>query len=256
MKLADTIRATLLAGVLALAASPAWGQTFLAGAEISKKLPASFSVGAGVEVRSMQWIKHTGQWSAEASVGYKPVKWLKISAGYKFIQAQTPSGFNSDGYAMPSYWDNKHRASFSLTGQWKPVGKLTLSLRERYQFTYRESHPVPQFNEGLPWGNKVVNAKRTHILRSRLQAEYKPRKKSRWTPFVNFELYSQLSDVNVTKSKTEGARLCDKWRLAAGTELKLDKRNSLEIFYRYANYSDPDDADSAHTIALVYSFSL
>lgn len=237
-------------------AAAAQAQTLLGGAEISKKLPVGLSVGAGVEYRSVQWFDHPGQWSAEAEVGYKPLKCLKFGVSYKFIQEMKPSAFNSDGYAMPDYWDNKHRVSVSVTGQWKPVGKLTLSLRERYQFTARPSHLVPQFNEGLPWGNKRVNAKRIHMLRSRLQAEYKPKKKGRWTPFVNFELYSQLSDINLTKDKTEGALFCYKWRLAAGTELKLDKRNSFEIFYRYANHSDPDETDSAHTIALVYSFSL
>lgn len=240
--------------VLGAVAAPA--QTLLGGAEISKKLPAGLSIGAGVEYRTMEWLRHTEQWSAEASVGYKPLKCLKLGVAYKFIQAQTPSGFNDDGYGMPSYWDNKHRVSVSLTGQWKPWSKLTLSLRERYQYTYRPSHLIPQFNEGIPWGNKTINEKSSHILRSRLQAEFKPRKKSRWTPFVNFELYSQLKEVNHTRDKREGVRFCEKWRLAAGTELKLDKRNSLELFYRYANHSDPDDADSAHTIALVYSFSL
>ncbi len=256
MTAAMTAKSILAGAIIMVSAMAAPAQTLLGGAEISKKLPLGLSAGAGVEYRSMNWLKNTEQWSAEASLGYKPIKYLKVGVGYKFIQACTPAGENSDGYTSPRYWDSKHRVSVSLTGQWKPSGKLTLSLRERWQYTYRPAHDVPQFNEGFPWGNKTVSEKSTHILRSRLQAEYKPRKKSRWTPFVNFELYSRMAEINHTKSKRTGAAFCDKWRLAAGTEFKINKRNGLELFYRYANQSEPDENDSAHTIALVYSFSL
>lgn len=251
-------RTSALLAALCLAAVPAAtrAQTLLGGAEASMKLPAGFSASVGVEYRTMQWFDHTEQWSAEAAIGYKPLKWLKFSAGYKFIQAGTLPELDGDGYATPQYWDNKHRLSLSVSGQWKPVGKLTLSLRERYQYTLRPSHLVPRFNQDIPWGNKTVSKKSGHILRSRLQAEFKPKKKCRWTPFANFELYTRLADVNHTKNRRTGARFCEKWRLAAGTELKLDRKNSLELFYRYANQSDPDENDSAHTIALVYSFSL
>lgn len=251
------IRKSLL--VLLLSASvgmPVSAQTLLFGAEASFKLPAQLSAGAGVEFRSMDWLNNADQWSVDASLGWKPMKWLKVGVEYKFIQSQTLSAFNSDGYALPSYWNSKHRVSAGLTFSWKPVKKLSLSLRERYQFTQRPSFLVPQFNDGMPWGNKTVNGKKQHMLRSRLQAEYKPYKKCRFTPFASVELYSLMREVNTTKHKADGAKFCEKWRLSAGTEIKLDKRNELEIFYRYSDRITDDDGDSRHTIALVYSFSL
>ena len=247
--------AVMLLSALA-AAMPASAQTLLFGAEASFKLPAQLSAGAGVEFRSMDWLNNTDQWSVDASLGWKPLKWLKVGVDYKFIQSQTLSAFNSDGYALPSYWNNKHRLSAGLTFSWKPVKKLSLSLRERYQLTRRPSFLVPQFNDGTPWGNKTVNGKTQHLLRSRLQAKYKPYKKCRFTPFAGVELYSRLREVNTTKHRADGARFCEKWRLSAGSEIKLDKHNELEIFYRYCDRGADDDGDSRHTIALVYSFSI
>lgn len=238
-------RILLGAGALALALG-ASAQTLLGGAEISKKLSAGFSAGAGVEYRTMDWFDHSEQWSVEASASYKPVKSLRIGVSYKFIQAQTIQG-------SEAWWVNKHRVSVGATGQWKPVSGLTLSLRERYQYTYR-----PELTVGLSDGvtNHTVSSRSKHILRSRLQAEYKPFKKCRWTPYASFELYSLLSDVNHSKHRTDPGKFCDKWRLTAGTEFKINKHNGLELFYRYADTNDVDEAETHHTIGLVYSFSL
>lgn len=235
--------------------SVAWAgaQTLLGGAEFSAKLPAKLSVGAGVEYRSTNWFDNTDQWSVDASVGYKPLKFLKFSAGYKFIQAQNLAGETRKGKLYGDYWDAKHRVSISATGSLK-LWKLTLSLRERYQYTLRPMHVIPFLDPED--GNRTINKKSSHILRSRLQLSFKPKKKSRWEPYVSFELYSMLRDVNHTEDTFSGAKFYDKWRLTAGTEFKINKHNSLELFYRYARSVDPDENDAPHTVALVYSFSL
>lgn len=231
-------------------------QTFLVGADASFKLPASLSAGAGVEYRTQQWFQHTDQWSIEADLGWKPLKWLKFGASYKFIQTQSLAEVNKDGYSIPAYWNNKHRVSVGATFSWKPTKLLSLSLRERYQFTSRPSFLVPRFIGDFPFGNKTVGHKEQHLLRSRLQAEYKPYKKCRFTPFAGFELYSRLREVKKTKDEVTGAAFCEKWRLTAGTEYKINKRNKAEIFYRYCNRAQADDGDMRHTIGLCYSFSM
>lgn len=229
-------------------------QTLLGGADFSAKLPKNFSVSAGAEIRSINWFSDAEQWSIEAAVGYKPIKYLKVSAGYKFIQEQTLGGATRKGKLYGNYWDNKHRISISATGSIK-VWKLELSLRERYQYTHRPSHIVPYLDKED--GNRVIDAKSGHILRSRLQAELKLRKKSPWKPFASFELYSMLRNVNHDDTdKTTGAKFYDKFRVTAGTDYKINKHNSLELFYRYARSVDTDENDAPHTIGLVYSFSL
>lgn len=237
------IALTLLAAALGVCLH---AQTLLGGAEISMKLPAKFSVSAGVEYRTQDWLSHTDQWSVDAGLSYKPLKWLRIGAGYKFLQAQTLDG-------AEHWWVNKHRAYIGAAGQWKPCTGLTLSLRERYQYTYR---PSEEFGLSDGVTNKLLSAKSKHVLRSRVQAEYKPFKKCRFTPFASFELYSLLKDVNHTKHKNGPAHFCDKWRITAGTDFKVNKHNSLGLFYRYSNSTDPDEAEMHHTIGLTYNFSL
>lgn len=234
---------TLCAAALGISVQ---AQSLLGGAEISKKLPAKLSVSAGVEYRTQDWLKHSDQWSVDAGLGYKPLKWLRIGAGYKFLQAQTLSGEDH-------WWVNKHRAYIGIAGSWKPCTGLTLSLRERYQYTYR-----PETTFGLCDGitNKTVSAKSKHILRSRLQAEYKPYKKCRFTPYASFELYSLMKDVNHTKHRNGAAHFCDKWRLTAGTDFKINKRNDIGVFYRYTDTTDPDEAEMHHTIGITYNFTL
>lgn len=242
------LRNLLVAALLSVAAT-AMGQTLLGGAEFSHKFVFGLNMGAGLEYRTADWLKHTDQWSAEISASYKPLKPLKVGVSYKFIQAQTLRGAE-----LPAYWANKHRVSLGVTGEWKPVKLLTLSLRERYQYTYRPEFSVPYLEE-LD-GNKTISAKSKHILRSRLMAEWKPKKKCRFTPYISYELYSLLADVNHTKDRRDPAKFYDKGRLTVGSDFKIDRHNSLDLFYRWANTADADEMDSPHTIGLIYSFKL
>lgn len=247
----------IAASALMAIASVAGAQTLLGGAEISHKFAFGLNLGAGVEYRSADWFSSSDQWSAEISASYKPVKPLKIGIVYKFIQTHYPTE-QTTNYNVSDFWANKHRVSVGLTGEWKPLKVLTLSLRERYQYTYRPSLQVPRFDidDNSPAGNKTVSAKSKHILRSRVMAEVKPSKKCRFTPYWSFELYSLLADINHTKNREGNAMFCDKWRVTAGTGFKINRHNSLDLFYRYAKTTDIDELDAPHTVGLVYSFKL
>lgn len=252
------MKRVIICGILAAAgAVSASAQTMLVGADVTKKLPCNFSVEAGLEYRTQDWFKHSDQWSVEAAASYKPVKYFKVGVGYKFIQGYTPENEDLKNYRLiDDYWVNKHRVSVSATGQYTFFGKLTLSLRERYQYTYRPSKKVARYDmveDYTPDGFKNVEAKSKHVLRSRIGAEFKAYKKCRFTPYVNWELYSQLKVVDHDRHRHEGARLCDKWRLTAGTDIRINKHNELSVFYRYCNAADAADGDEPHTIGLTYS---
>lgn len=246
----------IIAALLAAGALCGSAQTLLGGAEVGKKLPLNFSASAGVEYRTRSWFKHSDQWSIDAAVGYKPVKPLKLSVGYKFIQAYQPEKVDRKGRMVNDFWVSKHRISVSATGELKLFGKLTLSLRERYQYTYRPFLEVARFDlvDGTPEGNKTVEKKSKHVLRSRIAAEFKPYKKCRFTPYVSWELYSLLGETDHTNGVSSGGRANDKWRLTAGTSFKINKLNSLDLFYRYCRNADADELDEPHTIGLTYSF--
>lgn len=254
------VRKLLLPAIVIVACQlPAAAQTLLGGAEFGAKLPHGFSIGAEAEYRSMEWVDHTDQFSLAADVGYKPLKWLKVGAQYKYIRAQSLGDLTKSGkYFYRNYWDDKHRVSVSVTGSLK-VWKFNLSLRERYQYTYRPEHWITRYavSDGLRDGFRYIDGKEKHILRSRFQVSFKPYKKCKWEPFASIELYSQLRDDNLTEpEKSNGAMFCDKWRLTAGTEFKINKHNALTLFYRYADSNDDDENESHNTIGIVYSFSL
>ena len=254
MKLSAKLLLTLGACVMGFAAS---AQTLLVGAEATKKLPHKISVGVEAEFRSMEWVDHTERWTIAANVDYKPLSFLKVGAQYKFMQVQELGGVTKKLNRYKNYWDTKHRVSISASGSVK-FGKFELSLRERYQYTYRPYHEIPRYN--YYWTpdeeeNRIIEAKSKHVLRSRLQVEFKPYKKCPWKPYASFELYTLLADIDHTDNESIGAKFCDKYRATAGTEYKINKKNSLDIFYRYASAYDEDDHEDGHTIGVVYKFS-
>lgn len=259
MKTSAKLLLALGACALSFAAS---AQTLLVGAEATKKLPHNFSVGIDAEYRSMEWFDHTAQWSVGANIGYKPAKFLKLGLKYEYLRDQELGETKNEqgvDYVRENYWNNKHRASISVTGDIK-IWKFELSLRERFQYTYRPYQEIDQFeydpfdNSFIPDGNKKVNAKSKIVLRSRLQVEFKPYKKCPWKPYASFELYSLLADINHTKAKTDPALFCDKFRITAGTSYKINKKNDIDFFYRYANTADDDEREMKHTIGIVYKF--
>lgn len=245
------MKRTLTAAASLMLAAAACAQSLLGGVDLGHKFKCGVNVSAGVEYNTADWIKHTDQWCIKAAVSYKPLKWLKVGADFKFLQGQTLS----DGFAV-AYWDNKQRLGVNITGEIKLFKKLTLSLRERYQYTYRPFLQVPCFEDGIPCGNRNVSGKSKHLLRSRLSAEFKPYKKCRFTPYASYELYSLLADINHTKQKSSPGSVNDKWRITAGCDYKINKRYGLELFYRYSKSPDIDEMDQPHTIGLVFSVKL
>lgn len=230
-------------------------QGFVGSADAKVPLPAGLDVSAEVEYRTTDQFKHTDRWGIGAALGYKPIKPLKLAVGYTFYQQYNPSAIDRKGRDVDQYYEAKHRVNFSATGSLK-LWKLELSLRERYQYTYRPEMLVPRFDEGVAAGNKTVDATSKHVLRTRLQVSIKPYKKCRFQPYVSAELYSLLGGYNHTEKVSISANGTDKWRFTAGSSFRINKRNSVELFYRYNRVNDPDDLDAAHLIGVSYSFKL
>lgn len=127
------------------------------GAEASYDITDSFGADLELGTRLEDGFSTFTRYDAALGFQYKPVKWLKIGAGYDFIRdysaGEAPSlvykkdpatgdvRLDSDGNpvvngfnAEDAYWRTKHRAYFDLTEKWK-LGRFGFSLRERYQFT-------------------------------------------------------------------------------------------------------------------------
>lgn len=248
------MRRFLIAAAVSFAVMSASAQGFSGEASVKYGTPLHFDVNAGMEYRTTDGFKDTDQWSAEVGVSTKITKWLKAAVGYSFIQDHYPASVTSKNqYDVNAYWATKHRVYAGLTGSLK-VWKFELSLRERYQFTHRMPLSVPRFDDGEPAGNKHVDAKDKHVLRSRLELSFKPYKKCKFEPYMSYEVYSLLKAVNRTEHLSTGGKFADKQKATVGCSYKINKHNSVELYYRYVHTSDPDDLDANHLIGLGYAF--
>lgn len=253
------------------------GLGFWTGVEGSTKLAPGLGFSFEAEYRARDNFSATDRTNVGVSFSYKNknlIPWLKVDAGYTFIYNNNPAStsikYEDDGVTPKhmnvdaNYWGMKHRATASLIGSWK-VGRVKLSLRERYQYTYRAAatcdrtrYPYGLLNEYeyviedadpiygfFPDGEQMVdtkNPKSDHKLRSRLAASYDIRK-CKFEPFAEIEFYHDI----------DAAMALDKTRYTVGTDYKLSKTQRFTAYYRYQDHSDDDEA-GGHVIGLTYSF--
>jgi len=181
------------------------------------------------------------RWAASVGLDCKVLPWLKLSAGYTYIYQYTESRTTKKGNVISGYWQPRHRASFAIVGSYN-WNRFTFSLRERYQYTHRSDKNVAKYDgdDGSQKEDEYIEAKNKQVLRSRLEVDYSIRK-SGFTPFVSAELYN---DIDNSMAK-------DKLRWTVGTEYKINKQHSVNLFYRYIDKVDDDDSNN-HVIGVGY----
>ena len=214
---------------------------------LDKKLSKQFSLGTELELRTGNNLKNIDRWSAGISADYRLAKWLKASAGYAYLYDYHPEAytFQDDGdlnkRAM-TYFSSRHRLNASLTAS-KDFGKLSVSLRERWQYTYRpeqENKRMDYQHADLGYSYSV-KGKATNIWRNKLQLKYKA------TSLLQPYLYGETFF---------GGSGFDKFRLSLGTELKLSKQSSLNVGYVYQKVYDNDDDDEGNKHVLNIGYKL
>ena len=208
-------------------------------ANLEKKISRNLSVDGGVEMRTRDHVKTVDRWSGSVGASYKLTDWLKASAGYTFLYDNNEK-WNTKQTKVAKYWGVRHRFNVSLTGSYS-FGNLSVSLRERWQYTYRPQKTVERTK--VSNGNvedKTYNGKGKSVWRNRLQLKY--RVTSIWRPYVNGETYVAGSGM-------------DKYRLSAGTEIRLSKKHSFDVKYMFQKSCyDDDDEGNRHVIGLGYTF--
>ncbi|MDR3194407.1 MAG: DUF2490 domain-containing protein [Tannerella sp.] len=198
-----------------------WGSSLTL--EQSKKLFRKFEITLGEEFRLRDDFSTPDRIAGDLSVSYKPVQYLKAGVAYN------PICFNHEKQG----WEMRHRYYAYASGSYT-FERFTLSLRERFQSTYRV---------GVEETAKRANPKQ--FLRSRLKLEYDVRK-SGFEPYLSLEFYKPLNDPVDNRM--------NKIRYTAGTMYKINRRHALELFYRYTNFRDDDDTNGNHMIGLGYAF--
>ncbi len=225
------------------AQSDDFGMWYELGAE--KKLSSKWNVGAEAEFRTRNNTKTVDRWSLGVNAEYKIFKGLKASAGYTFLNDNNPEELDlkSDGIRYnkwtPSYWGARHRFNVSLTGK-MDIGRLGISLRERWQYTYRPAADGKKYDfDEEAWTS--VKGKGKNVLRSRLQLDYDI---PHWKldPFFNVEMFNDKSGIQ-------------KMRYQLGVEYKIQKKHIFGLTYRYQTVNDDDETEvNSHLLGLSYKY--
>ena len=232
----------------------------VAGAELSKKIDRRWSLDVEADLRTRNDFKTMDRWGLGLGVDYKFSKWLKADAGYSLLdynmrekaEHYTSEKGNAKIHWRPSYWGVKHRFHVSLTGSHKLSNGLKFSLRERWQYTYRPEKAVTRWtfredvsNQDMRLDDDYVRTgKGKNQLRSRLEVEW-DKKRALLTPYASMELYNSWA--------------IEKIRYTVGTDIRLNKKNTLSVYYRFQNMKNVDDEDydpDMHFIGLGYKFKL
>ncbi|MBE6266466.1 MAG: DUF2490 domain-containing protein [Prevotella ruminicola] len=216
--------------------------------EAEKKIDKKLSVSLEAATRSRNNFKTMDRWSLDLGAEYKLNKWLKAEAGYMLIDQNNREKINyktTGAYDTwrPSYWSIKHRVYAGLTGSYKFSNNIKLSLRERWQYTYRPEKTVQRWDfDDEAWEDKVRTGKGKNQLRSRFEIAY-DKKRALFTPYANVELYNAWG--------------IEKIRYTVGTDIHLSKQHQLGVFYRFQDMKqvDADEYDpNMHYIGIGYKF--
>lgn len=191
--------------------------------DITKRVIPGLNLSLEEDFRLRDNLSEVDRFSTTLELSYKPWKFLKLGGAYNLIN------YNHETKG----WEVRHRYYFFATGSYR-INRFTVSLRERFQSTYRV---------GVKETSKRANPKL--YLRSRLEVEYDIRN-CKFEPFASVELYNTLNDPQGNKM--------NKLKYTAGSKYKLNKRNSLQLYYRYVNFKDDDEGNGKHMIGLGYSY--
>lgn len=230
-------------------------------AEAVKKFGKLTTLGMQSELRLNDDLSHLDRLSVSLQATHKVQPWLKASAQFTVIgdnnrrishykegDRDVVKGLAKvgDRKNLREYWGLRLRMNAGLTASQK-FGRVKLSLREWWQYTYRPHRFIDgrynylyQKSDNTP---HVYHGKAKHELRSRLKAEY--HKKKHWlTPYASIECFNAWE--------------VEKLRYTIGSEMKLSNASTVEVFYRFQDRSDNSNIDNhpdRHFLGLAYQLN-
>lgn len=176
-------------------------------------------------------------------MSYKALSWLRVGASYKFLYDRDGDKITKKGNIIPAYWQPGHRFQVSATGSLR-LGKFDFSLREAYQYTHYSEQYVDKFDSsGKQKDDELVEEVNRHLLRSRLKAEYKYKRKALVTPYASVESYNEFGQFFPIR----------KMRYTLGADFRIDNHSAISVFYRFV---DRTQSDNTNAIGVSYQFKL
>lgn len=225
-----------------------WG----AGASLGVKLYKSktFDVKASAKWEYM-WINNLAETKEEYEVNTETYEYFTPDG----IVTETETETNYKCNYTPGFWRNRHRTSAAISATYSPNKRWSFSLKEMFQYshfcqssktTYKFRHknleePDTRLYLKETEGKKVKAKDRT-VLRSKLSVQYDT-KHCPIDPYVSGEYGCGLNYS------------ANKWKYEVGADYKLDKKNKINVFYRYLTEND-DDEPNGHLVGIGYSIKL
>lgn len=243
---------------------------------IDKKLAPGLSLGIEGGMRTQSNSERIDRYTIGADLSYKFLKLnkfsMKVGGGFEYMWVQKLSETKEkhgdvldettgefvrgvNGYNITDrYWRNRHRTTLSVSGEYSPSKRWSFSLKESVQYNhYCEEDSVGRTkiryrynDDDEPYTTttrdlKAVNPKDRFVLRSKFTAEYN----IKGLPINPFASVDYGCGLNYTAHK---------WKISAGADYKINKKNKLTAFYRFQT-DDDDDEPNGHIVGVGYKLS-
>lgn len=228
---------------------------------VDKKISKRVGLEVDANLRTQDDCSKVERWGVGAGFDiklYSSKKFdVKANAGWEYLwQNKLPSledkfdGVDKKGYnESVGFWQGRHRTSLGVGASYKPNKRWEFSYKEMVQYNHYNSADSITYkyrlNDDDEYYLKSVSGKDCKdrfVLRSKLNVQYDI-KHSMFAPFASVDYGCGL---NYSTSK---------WKLTAGTDLKINKKNKLSVFYRFQTEND-DDEPNGHIIGLGYNIKI
>lgn len=213
--------------------------------KVDKKINSKSHVSLGAELRTNDNSSQTKRWAVSLAGDYHITPMIRLGAGYDFLYDRRESTtYDADGDAAKyaNYWTPRHRLHADITGKWE-IGRWEVSLRERWQYTYRPEKTIDgqydyarQDFDGVP---QTVKGNGKHLLRSRLQLTYDL---GRWEPHASVEIHN--------------AWRLEKTRFSIGTDWAVSKAHKIGFYYRYQVEAGFTGEPNLHILGVSYKVKI
>ena len=201
-----------------------FGMWISAGAE--KKLSTDWSAGIDTELRTEHKREYIDRWKLDIHSMYRIHRHFKLGAAYEFHIKKQAAG--DETVSVPH-----HRLMADVVPTMSAGGWLHLSLRERYQYTYRMAR-------------HDIDAQHEHHLRSHIKAVM-AMAQSKWEPFTSAEVFNNMG---------EGFTI-DEIRLTVGTGHRFSLHHFVNIGYVLNLKKSTDSLDKMlHILTTEYIYNL
>lgn len=207
---------------------------------VIKCLSPDFNIESIGELRTNPNFDNIDRLIWKVTATYELNDFFKFGCEYNFINTHVQSSTFSDHYSIPGYWYSRHRLGVYVIGRYKHRN-LSVSLRERYQYTYRPEKNVDRYDteDSNLYLKYLVKSNCKNVLRSRIKIDYSINN-TPFSPYIFYELFHIQNGL-------------EKTRYSNGTIFKINESNFLDIYYRFQNFCKSDQ-NSDHIIGIGYKY--